>query len=63
MRIKDIDNLENYLALYICIKGVKNKDKENDDDYNRAYLTSSEALKLMGLDVKECKKVKQKTKQ
>lgn len=61
MRIKDIDNLENYLALYICIKGVKNK--ENDDDYNRVYLTSSEALKLMGLDVKECKKVKQKTKQ
>ena len=61
MRVKDIENLENYLALYLCIKGVKNKEK--DDDYNRAYLTSSEALKLMGLDVKECKKVKQKTKQ
>lgn len=61
MRVKDIENLENYLALYLCIKGVKNKEK--DDDYNRAYLTSAEALKLMGLDVKECKKVKQKTKQ
>ena len=51
----DIENLENYLALYLCIKGIK--DKDNDDCYNRKYLTSSEALKLMGLDVKECQKV------
>lgn len=56
LRVKDVENLENYLALYICIKGIKKK--ENDNQYNREYLTSAEALKFMGLDVKECKKIK-----
>lgn len=53
MRVKDIENLENYLALYLCIKGIKTEDNSREKE----YLTSADALKLMGLDVKECKKV------
>ena len=51
-RVKDIPNLENYLALYLCIKGVK-----DDKSTKKRYLTSAEALRLMGLDVKECQKI------
>lgn len=51
--IKDIPNLENYLALYLCIKGTK----ETGETKKKRYLTSAEALRLMGLDVKECRKV------
>lgn len=53
--MNDIENLENYLALYLCIKGVKNKDGTKTK--KKKYLTSAEALRLMGLDVKECRKV------
>lgn len=53
------------MALWICIKGVIRKDN-NKKDYTleelkalpRMHINSGEALKLMGLDVKECKKVK-----
>lgn len=50
--------------MYICIKGVIRKEKgkeytkEDLKTLPRMYLNSGEALKLMGLDVKECKKVK-----
>lgn len=59
--IGDIPNLENYLALYLCIKpikSIKGKDKKNVSQ-KKKYLTSAEALRLMGLDVKECRKVKE----
>lgn len=52
--VKDIPNLENYLALYICIKPIRMKDGNVSE---KRYLTSAEALRLMGLDVKECKKI------
>lgn len=50
--------------MWICIKGVIRKEsnkeytKEELKKLPRMYLNSGEALKLMGLDVKECKKVK-----
>lgn len=61
--VNDIKHLENYLALWICIKGVikidKNKEYTIDElrALPREYLNTCDALKLMGLDVKECKKV------
>lgn len=55
--IGDIPNLENYLALYLCIKPIKENSKKNVS--KKKYLTSAEALRLMGLDVKECRKVKE----
>lgn len=64
MRVKDIEYLENYLALWICIKGVIRKDSNKDYSLEelkklpRRHLNSGEALKLMGLDIKECKKTK-----
>lgn len=60
----DIEHIENYLALWICIKGVIRKEKNREytkeelKQLPRVYLNSGEVLKLMGLDVKECQKVK-----
>lgn len=53
--VSDIPNLENYLALYLCVKGIKEKD--GNKQKKKIYLTSAEALRLMGLDVKECQKI------
>ena len=54
--LRDIPFLENYLALYLCIKPIKDKNGDSVSE-KRKYLTSAEALRLMGLDIKECKKI------
>lgn len=64
MRVKDVENLENYLALWITIKGILDVPKgvsveemteEELKACKRKYINSSEALKLMGVKVEKSK--------
>ncbi len=66
MKINEVEHLENYLALWICIKGciIREKDKDYTIDelkkLPRYYPNSGEVLKMMGLDIKEDKKMNKK---
>lgn len=62
--IKDILYIENYFALWICIKGILDIDENiNINDLTneqlrkckRKYIKSSEALKLMGIKIEKDK--------
>ena len=62
-KICDIPFICNYLALYVVIKGciIKEEGKEYTKEelrqLPRRYIYSNEALKLMGLDIKESEKM------
>lgn len=63
-KISDIKYLENYLALWITIKGciqlpegVKAEDLSEDElkELPRKYINSADALKLMGVKIEKGK--------
>lgn len=64
-KVNSVKNLENYLALYICVKGCLDvPNNKTIDDYTaeelkempRKYLNSADALKLMGVKIeKNCR--------
>ena len=63
-RVSDIKYLENYLALWITIKGciqlpegVKAEDLSEDElrELPRKYINSADALKLMGVKIEKGK--------
>ena len=61
-KVSDIEHLENYLALYIAIKGVielpegvrpEDVTKEDIKNLPRRHINSADALKLMGVKIEK----------